>query len=60
MLFKNSKNYLLVKDDIGRAKPSVRDLPDYKHTYGHAAIPDKEGVGQCKQIHSFHSHFSTF
>ena len=50
MLFKNSKNYLLVKDDIGRAKPSVRDLPDYKHTYGHAAIPDKEGVGQCRLI----------
>lgn len=46
-VFKNTKNYLLVKDDVGRAKHTVRDLPSYQHSYGYAAMPDKEGVGAC-------------
>lgn len=48
MLNRNMKNYLLVKDDVGRSKPTTRDLPKGDHAFGHAAIPDKEGVGACK------------
>ena len=31
-----SKNYntLLLKDDVGRAKPTIYDLPGDKHKYG--------------------------
>ncbi len=42
-----TKNLLIIKDDIGKSKPTVRDLPTYGHSYGYAPIPDKEGVGQC-------------
>ncbi len=45
---KTQSNYLLVRDDIGRSKPSTRDLPLKQHSYGYACIPDKEGVGACK------------
>lgn len=48
MIKKHTKNYLLLKDDVGRPKPTTRDLPTYQHAYGHSAIPDKEGVGACK------------
>ena len=55
MLAPNSlKNYLLLKDDVGKSKPTTRDLPTLKHVYGHAAIPDKEGVGACKSKPSLH------
>jgi hypothetical protein len=47
-MFKNSKNQLLVRDDVGKARPSVRDLPIFGHSYGHRAAPDKEGVSACK------------
>jgi hypothetical protein len=48
-LFKSkTNNYLLIKDDIGKPKPSVRELPQYGHSYGYKCRPDKEGVGQCK------------
>ena len=48
MMFKNSKNQLLVRDDVGKARPSVRDLPTFGHSYGHKPAPDKEGVSACK------------
>ena len=38
-------NHLLLKDDIGRAKPSTRILPHQYHTYGKPEIKDKEGAG---------------
>ncbi len=41
-----TKNLLIIKDDIGKAKPSVRKLPGEGHSYGYAPQPDKEGVGQ--------------
>ena len=38
-------NHLLLKDDVGKSKPSSRNLPDHYHTYGKPEIRDKEGVG---------------
>lgn len=40
-----SKNVLLVKDDVGRAKKTVRNLPDGEHAYGSKPRQDKEGAG---------------
>lgn len=50
LLTKNTNNYLLLKDDIGKPRRTTRELPTYGHSYGHAALPDKEGVGQCNYI----------
>lgn len=40
----HSRNALLVKDDIGRAKPTVYDLPQEGHTYGRSDPADMEGA----------------
>ena len=48
MMFRPTTNVLLVKDNVGRAKPSTRDLPPNNFAYGKAAIPDAEGVSQRK------------
>ena len=40
-----TNNLLIVKDDVGKGKPSVRKLPQFGHSYGYAPPPDKEGVG---------------
>lgn len=39
-----SRNAILVQDDIGRAKPTVYDLPPEDHAYGRAEMPDLEGA----------------
>lgn len=39
-----SKNAILVKDDVGKARPTVYDLPHEGHAYGRAEIPDSEGA----------------
>lgn len=39
------KNALLVKDDVGRAKPATRDLPGDGFTYGKPDKKDQEGAG---------------
>ena len=41
----NKKNQLLVKDDVGRAKPATRDLPPQGFTYGKADRRDQENAG---------------
>jgi hypothetical protein len=41
----NKKNLLLVKDDVGRAKPATRDLPPEGFTYGKADRRDHESAG---------------
>jgi Domain of unknown function (DUF4483) len=41
----NKKNQLLVKDDVGRAKPATRDLPPEGFTYGKADRRDHENAG---------------
>ena len=48
LLKSNTNNYLLIKDDVGKSKPSVRQLPIDGHSYGYKCRPDKEGVGACK------------
>ena len=37
---------LLVKDDVGRAKPFTRKLPGETFTYGKPEIRDLEDAGQ--------------
>jgi len=39
-----SRNAILVKDDVGKAKPTVYDLPHEDHAYGRAEMPDLEGA----------------
>mmetsp|Transcript_83111 Transcript_83111/g.220540 ORF Transcript_83111/g.220540 Transcript_83111/m.220540 type:complete len:228 (-) Transcript_83111:109-792(-) len=39
-----SRNAILVKDDIGRAKQTCYDLPHEGHAYGRAEMPDLEGA----------------
>jgi hypothetical protein len=40
----HSKNPLLVKDDVGRAKPSCYNLPGDDFAYGRPDLPDYEGA----------------
>ena len=42
-------NVLLVKDDVGRPKPTTRRLPDTQFIFGKAEIRDPENAGQGKQ-----------
>lgn len=39
-----SRNAVLVKDDVGRAKATIYDLPADGHAYGHSEPPDLEGA----------------
>lgn len=39
-----SRNALLVKDDVGKAKPSIYDLPGEGHAFGLTQPPDAEGA----------------
>lgn len=41
----NSNNVLLVKDDVGKPKKCVRDLPTGDHSYGSKLRKDVEGAG---------------
>ncbi|CAK0800581.1 unnamed protein product [Prorocentrum cordatum] len=44
--FRNrSCNALLLRDDVGRGKPSAYDLPHESHAFGRAEAPDMEGAG---------------
>ncbi len=43
--YKRGPNYLLLKDDIGRPKPSVRKLPNQSFTFGKPEIRDSENAG---------------
>ena len=37
-------NHLLLKDDVGKSKPTTRDLPDERFTYGKAEARDAENA----------------
>lgn len=45
-----ANNILLVKDDVGRAKPNTRKLPPDHFTFGKKEIRDIEdaGMGKCE------------
>ncbi len=38
---------LLAKDDVGKAKPSMRTLPDPDFAYGSTIPKEEDGVGKC-------------
>lgn len=41
----NTKNCLLVRDDVGRSKPNTRNLPSTHFTYGIPIAKDREDAG---------------
>ena len=45
LAMKQRNNTLLVKDDVGRAKPCVMKLPPSNFAYGKPDRQDHEGVG---------------
>ena len=47
---KSNWNHLLLKDDVGRAKPTTRKLPPQYFVYGKPEIRDKEGVTEGRNI----------
>jgi hypothetical protein len=53
----NSKNILLVRDDVGKAKRGVRDLPGSDHFFGSSLKKDIEGAGEI--ISSWQEHKPT-
>lgn len=53
MYMRPTHNLLLVKDDVGKAKPTVRDLPYKGHTYGLPGPMDEEGVGKRNKLNNF-------
>lgn len=51
----STNNFLLVKDSMGKAKPSTRILPSEDYTYGKKLKADKEGVGALITSWAVHS-----
>ena len=47
-MLRQSYNYLLQKDDVGKSKVSTRTLPHPDFTYGNPPPVGEEGVGKCK------------
>ena len=41
-------NHLLLKDNVGKGKPTTRQLPNEEFVYGKPEIRDKEGVTESK------------
>ena len=41
-------NVLLLKDDVGKSKPTTRRLPNERHTFGKAEVRDAEGADKGK------------
>ena len=39
---------MLLRDDVGKPKPTTRDLPPEMFIYGRPEIRDKEGAGEGK------------
>jgi hypothetical protein len=49
VLLGKKTNVLLARDEMGRAKPSTRDLPDDSFVFGKAdLLPDRDTVDQGK------------
>ena len=51
----NKKNLLLVKDDVGKAKPATRDLPPDGFTFGKADRRDQENAGVVTSSWKLHA-----
>ena len=52
---RRAPNLLILKDDIGKARPSTRELPHPEFTYGLPGPTDEEGVGKCKYCKFFNN-----
>ena len=50
----SSNNFLLVKGDIGKPKPSTRALPDKDYIYGKNPRNDKESVASLLSVWTSH------
>lgn len=50
---RRAPNLLILKDDVGKSRPSTRDLPHPDFTYGLPGPTDEEGVGKCKLYLNF-------
>lgn len=48
ILLGKSSNPLLVKDDIGKAKPATRKLPKGDFSYGKPDVKNAESAGEGK------------
>jgi hypothetical protein len=45
VLLGNRRNYLVLKDEVGKAKPTTRDLPSSAFAYGKCDKNKQEGAG---------------
>ena len=48
-------NILLLKDDVGKAKPAAFRLPQFGHSYGKPEDRSQEGVGAITSTWSTHN-----
>ena len=53
----HKQNILLVKDDVGKPKPTTRRLPGNQFMFGKPEIRDPEDAGQGKQSQTNLSEF---
>ena len=51
-MMKDTKNVLLVKDDVGKSKGVTRDLPPEAFAYGKSEEKDVEGVAEGTFLYS--------
>lgn len=54
ILLGKSSNPLLVKDDVGKAKPATRRLPKGDFSYGKPEGKNLESAGEGKYFHLSH------
>ena len=58
MLLGKRTNCLLVKDDVGKAKPATRNLPDHAFAFGKQTVfTEGAGDGMFQVYSIFQSHF---
>lgn len=48
------RNVLLLKDDVGKPKPSTHALPVGNHTYGRPELRDKEDAAAVSMNWRYH------
>jgi hypothetical protein len=46
----SKRNYLLVKDDVGKSKPTTRKLPSEQFSYGRPDHKDCESAAAGKEL----------
>lgn len=49
-MMRKTQNLLLIKDDVGKSKPTCRALPHQEHYYGKAEVKDQEDAGKGKEL----------